>query len=345
MRLTHHNGRTDAAGRAYRAAHNDRDFTAGTDRRIDPARTDKNLYFIVTDQGIQELPPGQTFTDHELAFYKSNFSDMLEARNENYRKHRRKDRIRSIEQYYQAGRTCPEETILQVGKAGELPPTDKNIKAFAWTVRDYIETHMKMYPEIVFLDAAVHVDETSIHAHVRKVYLAKNADGNMEAAQDRCLEKAGFSLPDPDRPQGRYNNRKMSYTEASRQLWLEICCKHGVRKEFLQEPEPGSRRGMDLDDYRAAAARKKAEAAEAELEKITQERDRAAEVAARASQKAAETLDRLRAITEREESTAAAELVRIKKYMQEIGPDGRAILDEFRKQERRRQARDQGLDR
>lgn len=259
MRATNHNGRTDAKGRAYRADHNDRNFTSRTDTHILRIASGLlNEYYAIDGTG-QLLPspnyPG-ALKDHEKGFYNDNFAEMLEARNGRYLKQRHPERCRTMQAYYEDGRTCPEESILQIGKMGEVNAQDlESIKRFRECLRDYLGRHARRWPSIRFLDAAIHADEASLHAHVRKVYIALDKYGMKEAAQNRCLQNMGFSLPDPDRPRGQYNNLKMTYTEQARALWLDVCQDHGYQVERM--PAALSRKAMELDIYKQEQERRK----------------------------------------------------------------------------------------
>ena len=47
-----------------------------------------------------------------------------------------------------------------------------------------------------------------------------------------------MQLPNPDKPKGRTNNRKMTYDATCRQMFLNICKNHGlgIEEEAIYSP-------------------------------------------------------------------------------------------------------------
>lgn len=56
----------------------------------------------------------------------------------------------------------------------------------------------------------------------------KDKDGHFIIAQEKALREAGIELPDPSKPEGRYNNRKITFDKMRREMFQEICLKHGL---------------------------------------------------------------------------------------------------------------------
>ena len=56
----------------------------------------------------------------------------------------------------------------------------------------------------------------------------KDKDGHFIIAQEKLLREAGIELPDPSKPEGRYNNRKITFdkTKKSRRVRLLFLCKN-----------------------------------------------------------------------------------------------------------------------
>ena len=82
--------------------------------------------------------------------------------------------------------------------------------------------------------------------------------------QDKALEELGIELPDPDKPKGRYNNRKMTFDATCRELFLSICQKHGLEMEM--EPIYGGASYLEKADYIVQKLR-------TENERLTQENE------------------------------------------------------------------------
>ncbi|MBQ8946726.1 MAG: hypothetical protein IJ058_07945 [Lachnospiraceae bacterium] len=59
------------------------------------------------------------FDQVELAYYAQKFGDSIDAQNERHVASRHMDRIRSVEDVLKDPKTCPEETIYQLGTMDE----------------------------------------------------------------------------------------------------------------------------------------------------------------------------------------------------------------------------------
>lgn len=56
-----------------------------------------------------------TFTEVEKAYYVEKYSDHVDGQNERNRKARHYDRVKTIDGILENNKTCPEETLLQLG--------------------------------------------------------------------------------------------------------------------------------------------------------------------------------------------------------------------------------------
>lgn len=92
---------------------------------------------------------------------------------------------------------------------------------------------------MIFLTAAIHLDEGSPHAHIRRVWEYQDAAGHTRLGQNKALQAAGIEPPQPGKPLGRYNNRKMSFDAMARGIWQETCREHGF--DIETEARPGMR--------------------------------------------------------------------------------------------------------
>lgn len=61
--------------------------------------------------------------------------------------------------------------------------------------------------------------------------------GHEVSAQEKALREAGIELPDPSKPEGRYNNRKITFDKMRREMFQEICLKHGLNIEVVPRPQ------------------------------------------------------------------------------------------------------------
>lgn len=278
MRGTSHNGRAGKNG-TYSPKHNDRNFDLDSAEHIDPERTDNNWYW----HRYQSEAPEMTFEQAESKFYEDNFTDSLNAKNVRYRTSGHKDRMKSMDEYRGNRLSCPEETLLQVGKTGETIDPDL-LKRICI---EHINWEINTFPNVKVLDAALHVDEEGApHMHERKVWVAHSSDG-LIVGQAKALEEMGIERPHPEKKKDRYNNPKTTYTAMCREHFLEVCKEHGLELEL--EPDKASKRGLELEEYKRQQEQEKAEQARQEAIQAKQERDtaeRARQIAEQAQRQA-----------------------------------------------------------
>ena len=200
-RATRHNGRTGAAG-VFRAGHNDRTFDLDNAGHIDQTRCSINVYWdcyqglnFPDENGIR--PERKfTFDEIELIYYTDQFGDSIEAQNERHRQSRHKERIRSVEDILKDPKTCPEESVYQLGtKDGHEDPA-LFVQVFL-ELKDEIEKHYGS--NIKVLDWALHMDEATPHIHERHVFFADDGYGTNFPKQDKACEALGFERPDPEK--------------------------------------------------------------------------------------------------------------------------------------------------
>lgn len=257
MRATIHNGRTSHLG-AFTPKHNDRNFDINHAEHIDPERVKNNRYWNWTGKEI-------TFEAAEQAFYEKHIRKHLDAQNARYRAQRHAERAKTMDEYRKSPQTCPEEVILQIGKMGDTIPADM----MARIIQEQINWEQQQFPGVKVLDVALHMDEQGApHIHERRAWIYTNKDGNLAISQNKALEQMGVELPNPNRPRGRFNNRKQTFSKMCREHLLQICREHGLEIEEI--PQEKSRSGRTLEDYKAGEAERRA--AEAEHRRAFSER-------------------------------------------------------------------------
>lgn len=262
MRMTIHNARASKLG-TFTPRHNDRNFDISHAEHIDPERTGENIYWNWTGES------NISFEDAEKLFYEQHCRTHLDAKNARYVAQRHPERVRTMDEYRRNPRTCPEETILMIGNKDEyIPP--QTLRAICERLKDWEE---KSIPGLTVLNLALHVDEQGApHIHMRRAWIYRDENGTESISQGKTLEKAGIPLPHPDKPQGRNNNRKQTFSKQERQALYEICRGYGLENLLEMQPREKSKSGRELEDYKAGKAEERAQAAEM--------RERAAEQAA-----------------------------------------------------------------
>ena len=273
MRATVHNGRTSHLG-AFTPKHNDRNFNIKNAEHIDPERVKNNRYWNWTGN------PATTFEAAEQAFYEKHIRKHLDAQNARYRAQRHAERAKTMDEYRRSPQTCPEEVILQIGKRGDTIPADM----MARIIQEQINWEQQQFPGVKVLDVALHMDEQGApHIHERRAWIYTDKDGNFAISQNKSLEQMGVELPNPDRPRGRFNNRKQMFSRRCREHLLQICREHGLEIEEI--PQEKSKSGRTLEDYQAGEAEKRA----ADAERRRQFSERAAESAEKQAESARDT--------------------------------------------------------
>ena len=270
MRVTTHRGRVckDGAdkGKVYSTRHNDREFNVVNASHIDGEKSKDNIYMMYNIIDKNNIP--DTFESHEQQFYDAHFSNWLDAQTERYRKKRNYKRIKTMDEIRKCARYAPEEVIMQIGDKDNTVPRDVAIAIHA----DYIKWHTATYPQCVLLDSALHADEATTHYQDRYVWIAHDEQGNEIIGQEKALAEMGYSLPEPDKKESRYNNRKIEYTADTRKKFIEICQSYGLEIEI--EPREPSKSGLSLLAYKCKQMKSQSER---DADEIRQRAERDAE--------------------------------------------------------------------
>ena len=227
MRATYRCSRKNGSAR-----HNDRNFNLNKASHINQGKTPDNWNWHC----FQKKLPEASFSEVEEIFYQKRYSASLSAINERYRAQYHPERCKTVKDLLEGSRTKPEEFILQIGTKDEHPPGH----VLADVVKEFMDYNLSWNKEhgnhMHILNVSGHVDESTPHIHVRRCWDYIDKDGNPRLGQEKALEQAGIGLPDPDKPVGRYNNRKKTFDTMMRDKWYEILKAHGL--EIETEPLP-----------------------------------------------------------------------------------------------------------
>ena len=269
LKLTRHNGRAGKHG-TYNPKHNDRNFDLTNSEHIDPERAKGNIYWdcfhgfrsTIAPQDPDDL--AATFSEVEQQFYENRYSNFVESQNERNAKIRHTERNRSISDLLSSRKTCPEETIYQLGTLDEHASAEDLLNI----VTEFIDEFKGKFGEHVHvLDWALHLDESTPHIHERHVFDCENRYGEVAPQQEKALEVLGFELPDPDKPLSRRNNRKITFDAACRKMLFEIAKRHGL--ELEEEAEYGNRKYLEKQDYILAKQKEQLAAQQDKLDELT----------------------------------------------------------------------------
>lgn len=125
------------------------------------------------------------------------YTDFVEKQNARNAKIRHTERNRNIEDLLTSKKTCPEESIYQLGTL-ESHASPKELFQIATEFMD--EFHERFGKHVHILDWALHLDEGTPHIHERHVFDCENKYGEIAPQQEKALEALGFELPKPDKP-------------------------------------------------------------------------------------------------------------------------------------------------
>ena len=269
LKLTRHNGRAGKHG-TYNPKHNDRSFEIANSEHIDPERVQQNIYWDCYNGIRSALQPkdvdslADTFEEVEKLYYKLHYTNFTERQNERNAKIRHTERNRSAEDLLASKKTCPEESIYQLGTL-ESHASPKELFQIATEFMD--EFHERFGKHVHILDWALHLDEGTPHIHERHVFDCENKYGEIAPQQEKALEALGFELPKPDKPLGRYNNRKITFDAACRTMLFEIAKRHGL--ELEEEAEYGNRKYLEKQDFILAKQKEQLAAQQSKLDELT----------------------------------------------------------------------------
>lgn len=238
-RTTLHNQK-GRARKGFDVRHNDRTNTTKAEH-IDVKKSKDNMYWTWNGK--------ESFVEAEMDFYNANFRDYVEEKNARYLKNRHFERCQTMKDYYRNKRSCPDESLLYVGKVGDTIEPEKLWKL----VEEYRKWVEETYPQYKPLSIALHADETGApHVHLRGVFVANDKTVNMKKA----LEEMGIERPDLKKPEGRFNNRKMTFTAACREKFQDLCREAGI--EIESTPQERSKTGLSQEEYKARQEEEKA---------------------------------------------------------------------------------------
>ena len=248
MKLTRHNGRSGKNG-VYNPKHNDRNFKIENSEHIDPELAKKDFLwdcyqgFATTEMRDREELSSR-FEKVEQAFYSQRYFDYCDGQHERNFKRGHTERDRTTEDLRLSKKTCPEESIIQIGTKEEHVDPVVLLKIAS---QYFSEFEKRFGTNVHILDWALHLDEATPHIHERHVFDVVNQYGEVQPAQDKALEALGVTLPYLDKPKSKTNNRKVMFDSICRTMLFDICKEHGLILD--EEPSYGGRKYLEKQDY------------------------------------------------------------------------------------------------
>ena len=247
-RVTRHNGRSGKNG-VYNPKHNDRSFNLSNAEHIDSRNANYNIlwdrYHGFTNLEMRNnVELAVHFEEVERLFYLQHYSDYCFGQHERNRRNGHPERNRETDDLRLDKRTCPEESIIQIGNMDNQIPADLFFKISL----EYFKEFNDRFGEYVhIIDWALHVDESTPHIHERHVFDCENQYGEIMPQQEKALEKLNIDLPFPNKAPGKHNNRKMKFDSICRCLLIDVAKKYGI--DIAEEPIYGGREYLEKQDY------------------------------------------------------------------------------------------------
>lgn len=238
-RMTSHSGRITHA----KAKHLDRDNV--TAEHINSEKSRLNRYWNMYDGEYAGKSQKEhfTMTDTEKVFYLKMFEEHIRDVNARADKSGHKENRTSVSRLLTSKKTMPQDSIFQVGSVRDdiINPTD------LWNIwREFMDWHKATYPQVTIMDCAMHMDESVPHIHDRRVYWYRDDGGTVRIGQEKALEQMGVPLPDPNKPRGRFNNRKQTYSRECREYLMELCREYGY--EIIDKPLENRKHNLKKED-------------------------------------------------------------------------------------------------
>ena len=210
------------------ANHNSRSDFKVMSSNIDVTKTKNNWYWnCFTGDADQK---NQTFKKVEEEYYTKNYTASLNAQNERHIKQRHPTRCKTMDQIINGKNTKPHEQILQFGNEDDHATREQLLDI----LKDYVKWYNERFPQAVILDMALHMDETTPHIHIRRVFEVETEDGK-KLLQGQALREMGLKRPYTNSPNGQFNNELMTFTAMNRDKLQEIAIAHGLSIEITDE--------------------------------------------------------------------------------------------------------------
>lgn len=249
-----HNGRKHKGGKVFSSKHNDHTQENGA---WDKDKAGENWLWQ------SNAAKGETFDAGEKAFYEKYLRKGLDKQNEKHKKARHLERVKSLDDFRKSKHYCPEETLIYLGDK----ENQANKDLMKEVVQEFFNWHKSEFPLAKILNIALHADEKGAdHIHIRKVWMAKDKDGDWIVEQNRSLEQMGVERPNPEWSTNSKNNAKMTYTKACRDKLFELAKSKGI--ELVEEPRPRKESGKSREEFLEDKLAKKEQELESQIQEL-----------------------------------------------------------------------------
>ena len=230
MKATVRNGRATANGKVYNANHNTKSETRAQERHIDHDRTEQNINFQFTNDGQVHRCGSFDAKEFELSRYEYLYGAGQEAKNARYIQDGHPERCKTVADIYTSRRTAPLETIIQLGSRDtEIDPKERKDKLISAAFALVDNLRKRWGDNLHLLDLSIHLDEGVPHIHTRMTFSALDKFGQQVPNQAQAFEAMGIQRPDPAAKEGKYNCPLITFSEAIRSEFYDLCEQRGIQ--------------------------------------------------------------------------------------------------------------------
>lgn len=277
---TMHSGSRHRDGRPFGRKHNDRQGETNDDYcHVIPALSKDNLYYnIIDDEWYNHGDDTKlSFIEAENQYLRDTLYPAYEKQMERYKKNRQYGRVKEFDDWLsdnlKSGKITIDQQIIQIGNYDDgSVDADTLLDITVDYINESEEWNQAHGIMCVTLDLALHLDERvngviTPHIHHNRIFLYED-DGIVKCGQEQALRRSDLELPDVTSKVGRHNNLKMTFTKEHREIYLDICERHGVEIDRTAIPD-GNVNHLENDEFIFKQTKRKKQQAEKMMEEAT----------------------------------------------------------------------------
>lgn len=233
-------------------SHNNREFTA---RNIDSSRTPNNIVFVqqalsdayhqLFDEAVEKYNARQKRNDRKIHNYFEHLFNRLPSKSVITGANKQKS-------FY--------EHLVYIGTRKDSGVGTPDAEITTECLREYMEGFQERNPNFYVFNAVLHLDESTPHLHINYIPVGHFKNGlEVRNAKNKALEEMNFGKD------AKANNR---WRLAEWDILKNICNAHGIE---ISEPKKSRGYSYTVEEY--GEHQDKINALNAEIERLTAERD------------------------------------------------------------------------
>ncbi len=235
-------------------SHNNREFTA---RNIDSSRTPNNIVFVqqalsdayhqLFDEAVEKYNARQKRNDRKIHNYFEHLFNRLPSKSVITGTNKQKS-------FY--------EHLVYIGTRKDTAVGTPDAEITTECLREYMEEFQARNPNLYVFNAVLHLDESTPHLHINYIPVGHFTRGlEVRNAKNKALEEMGFG-----------NDAKSNdlWRRSEWDILKNICNAHGIE---ISEPKKSRGYSYTVEEY--GEHQNRINALNAEIERLTAERDEA----------------------------------------------------------------------